>query len=415
MSTQILINLFVFFLILNTIISVILDVLNIKSIASNKDKIPSSFKDQITWEDYQKSISYSIVKARFSIFSSLLSLITTSIILFSGLLEFMDQSIVSAFNLKEYSLHHSVLFISLLVLCGSLLNLPLKLYSTFKIEAQFGFNNQTLKGFITDQIKATLVAILIGIPFLYAVFWFLGISSQLWWFYLFLFITAFQIILLILYPIFIAPLFNKFESLEEGELKSKLFALSERVQFGTSEIFVMDGSKRSGHSNAYFTGFGKYRRIVLYDTLINHLSANELEGVLAHEMGHYKRNHIYKMLFTNTIIMLVTLYLLSIFIYEKALYQAFDVSMSSHMGLFLFMTVFSTITFFLTPIQNIFSRKYEYEADAFAISNIPDKDEFANALVKLTKKNLSNLTPHPWYSSFYYSHPSTTERISALN
>ncbi|MGL1933613.1 MAG: M48 family metallopeptidase [Fibrobacterales bacterium] len=413
MTSQTLLILFISLFSLNTLITIFLEKIN----SNNLKKFPSApgqFSSSISETEYLKSQEYTKDKSQFSILSTLYSAIITLIILFSGILPWVDHTVLDVFSVQAHPLSHSVLVILLLSFIASIPNIPFKLYSTFKLEAKFGFNKQTFKEFVIDEAKGLLLSLIIGVPLLFAVFWFFDATGPLWWLWLFGFIALFQIVMMVIYPIWIAPLFNSFTPLEEGELKERLADLAQKASFATQGIFVMDGSKRSGHSNAYFTGFGSFRRVVLYDTLIEQLTTDELVSVLAHEIGHYKKKHIYKMLTRALLFMGFGLYILSYAIGWEPLYTSFDVTPSYHMGLFLFMTILSPLLFFITPITNLFSRKYEYEADAYAVTITEKKSPMQQALINLSKKNLSNLTPHPLYSGFYYSHPTTLERIDAI-
>jgi STE24 endopeptidase len=239
-------------------------------------------------------------------------------------------------------------------------------------------------------------------------------TGSFWWLWAFLFITLFQLLVIVIFPTFIAPWFNKFEPLQEGELRTRILALAEQVGFKTSGIFAMDGSKRSSHSNAYFTGIGKSKRIVLFDTLLDQMSIDQSLAVLAHEMGHYKMKHIQRMLIVQTVFLLVGLYVLSWLLDWQPLYAAFGLTPSHHAALVLFSLLSGTMTFFLGPLMHLLSRKHEYEADRFAALTLRDGKAMEGALIDLTVKNLSNLTPHPWYSAYHYSHPTPAERIRAI-
>jgi STE24 endopeptidase len=266
-----------------------------------------------------------------------------------------------------------------------------------------------------DKIKGVLLSILIGVPCLYAILWFMKATGSLWWIWVFGFIMAFQTIMLLIYPLFIAPLFNKFDLLEEGDLKQAIEKLCDKIQFSLKGIFKMDGSKRSSHSNAYFTGFGKSLRIVLFDTLIKELTIHQTIAVLAHEIGHYKLRHIKKMICIGAIGLFTSLFALNLLYDYPPLFKVFSLETPTNYGaLALFSLLSGTFTFCLSPIISAISRKHEYEADRFSVKILGEKKSMEEALIQLTKKNLSNLTPHPWYSIFYYSHPTTMERIQAI-
>ena len=297
---------------------------------------------------------------------------------------------------------------------SGILSLPLELYETFRLEARFGFNQTTTGTFWLDKLKGLLLALVIGVPFLYALLAFVIYTGALWWLWAALFVIAFQLALTIIYPLLIAPLFNKFTPLAEGELKQRLEELARQCAFAVRGIFVMDGSKRSAHSNAYFTGLGRARRIVLYDTLIKQMSVPELAAVLAHEIGHYKKKHILKMLALSSVLTLCGFYVLSLLLYWKPLYAAFRLGAPSvPMGLLVFSLIAGHLAFWAKPFFSWLSRKYEYQADAYAAGQA-GAAPMETALIKLFEKNLSTLLPHPLYSAYHYSHPTLAERIRAL-
>ena len=295
------------------------------------------------------------------------------------------------------------------------MNLPTGLYSTFVLEARFGFNKTTWKLYLTDKIKGLLLGVLIGVPFLWIVLWLMDAMGQYWWIWTFFFVSGFELLMVIVYPTLIAPLFNKFEPLPEGDLRNRILRLAEQVGFKTTGIFSMDGSKRSAHSNAYFTGIGKAKRIVLFDTLIAQMTMDQGLAVLAHEMGHYKMKHIRRMLVVQAVFLLLGLYILSLLLNYRPLFAAFGLGHPSNAAaLVLFSLLSGPATFFLGPLINRLSRKHEYEADRFAVKTLRNRLPMEEALINLTVRNLSNLTPHPWYSAYHYSHPTPTERIGAI-
>jgi STE24 endopeptidase len=292
--------------------------------------------------------------------------------------------------------------------------LPADLYSTFGLEATFGFNKTTLKLYLADKLKGVILGLVIGVPFLFVILWLTQATGGYWWVWAFVFITGFQLLMILIFPTCIAPWFNKFEPLKEGEFRDRILALADQVGFKTSGIYSMDGSKRSAHSNAYFTGIGKSKRIVLFDTLIEQMTIDQGLAVLAHEMGHYKMKHIRRMLVVQTVFLFVGLYVLSLLLEYPPLFAAFGLEPSAHAALVLFSLLSGPFTFYLGPLMNRLSREHEYEADRFAALTLRDGKPMEEALINLTVKNLANLTPHPWYSAYHYSHPSPTERIAAL-
>jgi STE24 endopeptidase len=297
----------------------------------------------------------------------------------------------------------------------SIASLPTDLYSTFKLEARFGFNKITWKLYLADKLKGLFLGTLIGLPFLWVVLWLMEATGSYWWIWTFFFVAGFQLLMVIVYPTLIAPLFNKFEPLPEGELRNQILDLAEQVGFKTNGIFSMDGSKRSAHSNAYFTGIGKAKRIVLFDTLIVQMTLEQGLAVLAHEMGHYKMKHIRRMLILQTVFLFFGLSILSLLVNYRPFFTAFGLDNPSNYGaLVLFSLLSGPFVFFLGPLTNALSRKHEYEADRFAVETVHNARPMEEALVNLTVKNLSNLTPHPWYSAYHYSHPTPAERIGAI-
>jgi STE24 endopeptidase len=296
----------------------------------------------------------------------------------------------------------------------SLASLPSDLYSTFGIESRFGFNKTTLSLYFLDKLKGLILGIMIGGPFLYVVLWLMQATGEYWWIWAFVFIAMFQLLMIIIFPTFIAPWFNKFEPLPSGELRDRIMALAKQIGFKASGIFVMDGSKRSAHSNAYFTGIGKAKRIVLFDTLIEQMTIDQGLAVLAHEMGHYKMKHIRRMMLVQSVILFVGLYFLGRLVNYEPVFTAFGLQPSNHAALVLFSLISGPFTFYLGPLVNLLSRKHEYEADRFAAITLGNGKPMEEALINLTVKNLSNLTPHPWYSAYHYSHPTPTERIGAI-
>ncbi len=408
--------LFILAIAIEGIIHAGLNWLNLRNI--RKHPVPPKFLEgNMDLETFKKSQTYSSAHLRFDQVSLLFSSLLTIVILFSGLLPWLDGSLNKIGQKLGYGLlTQGVAFLVLLSLLQGILRMPFSIYETFGIEGRFGFNKITWKIFISDTIKGFFLGMLIGLPFLYALLWFMNYTGSLWWLWAFGFIAAFQIVLLILYPTLIAPLFNKFKALEDGDLKQSLIDLCKQLKFETRNLYSMDGSRRSGHSNAYFTGFGKMRRIVLFDTLIQQLSIPELRSVLAHEIGHYKKGHIYKMMFWQMAMLGFGLWLLSLALQWKPLYQAFGFEQQSlHVGLFLFMALMGSLGFLIAPFRNAATRKHEYEADAFAVAAVRDRETMKAALLKLSVKNLSNPTPHPWYSAFHYSHPSLPERLAAIS
>ncbi|MGL1890309.1 MAG: M48 family metallopeptidase [Spirochaetaceae bacterium] len=388
-------------------------ILNIGSVLKNRDKVPDLFKDLITPDMYVKNVAYTIKKEHFSILNMIVSTLITLIILLSGVLGSVEQFFMGFFTNKTIL---GLSFIAGISVLQFIIDLPLSLYSTFVIEEEFGFNKMTLKSYITDTLKQTVLGIIIGGILLAALFFFMDKTGGNWWLWASIFFISFQLILFLIYPNFIAPIFNKFKPLEDGELKEALETMASSANFALNGIFVMDGSKRSGHSNAYFTGIGKSKRIVLYDTLVEQLTNSELCGVLAHEIGHWKKGHIRKRLLTTMLTVPVAFYILSLALNFDPLFLMFNLETGTYHGmLVLMLMISSSFTFFLTPISSYRSRKHEFEADDFAKEITGESDPLIQALLKLSKDNLSNLTPDKIYSSYHYSHPPVSERVNNLN
>lgn len=390
-----------------------LDILNMRSVRAHSGDIPESFKDFMDFDTYRKGISYTLDKTKFGIFESFCGLIFLSLVLALWILPKMFDLGMDAFGVSVFG--QAVTLIAMAVVL-SLPDLPFELYSQFVIEQEYGFNNSTIKLWIADKFKSLLVGLVLGAPILTLLLWFSESFKQTWWIWGFIAVAIFQILMIIVYPRFIIPLFNKLEDLPDGELKERLFDLADRGGFKARTIQVIDGSKRSSHSNAYFTGFGKFRRIVLFDTLIEQLDTPELEAVLAHEIGHYKKGHIVKIMAMNFAMTFLTFAIMGYLSNSEWFYLGFGFCEASGFGpvLLMYSLFAGAFTFWLTPIFNIFSRKNEYEADKFAASICGGSESLVSALRKLHKKNLGNLTPHPLYSAFYYSHPTLLERQEAL-
>jgi STE24 endopeptidase len=317
--------------------------------------------------------------------------------------------------LIENEIFRGLAYIGILMIGNSIISLPFSIYSTFVIEEKFGFNKTTVKTFILDLLKGLLLAVLLGGIVLGAILYIFNILGEFAWLWGWLAVTLFTLILQFIAPTWIMPLFNKFTPLEEGELKDSIMNYAKKVNYSLKNLFVMDGSKRSAKSNAFFTGFGKNKRIALFDTLINNHTVAELVAVLAHEIGHYKKKHILQGMLISIIHSGIIFYLLSLFLKQEGLYQAFFMdNMSVYTGLLFFGMLYSPIEMILSIFMNILSRKNEFEADAFASKTIENKEDMINALKKLSKDNLSNLTPHPFYVFLNYSHPTVLERISAI-
>ena len=409
--------LFLIFFACEFLVEFVLNELNLRYVRARRaDKqIPDFFRGKLGPEEFDKSVEYTLAKGRFQRWSEIYRRIVTLVILFSGLVGLLDEvagRLAQQFSLGVYG--RGILFCFAVGLYFTIAGLVTDLYSTFALEAKFGFNKMTPMLYLMDKLKGFVLGLVIGVPFLFIILWLMQATGSYWGIWAFVFITGFQLLMILIFPTFIAPWFNKFEPLKEGEFRKRILDLADQVGFKTSGIFSMDGSKRSAHSNAYFTGIGKSKRIVLFDTLIEQMSMEQGLAVLAHEMGHYKMKHIQRMLIIQAVFLLVGLFVLSLLLDFKPVYSAFGLAPSHHAALVLFSLLSGAVTFYLGPLMNLLSRKHEYEADRFAALTLRDSKPMEEALISLTVKNLSNLTPHPWYSAYHYSHPTPAERISAI-
>ncbi len=404
-------NAFFILLILKLAAEIYLSQRNQNYVKSHRASVPAPFEGKITLEEHQKAADYTITKSRFGQITNIIGVVVLIIWLPLGLLENLDIWVQGQF---EDPIYRGLALFGLFFLINLLLGLPEKIYSTFVIEEKFGFNKMTPKLLITDMAKQLLLTLLIGAPFLYIMLTILEKLGDFWWLYAWSFMIGFQFLMILIYPNFIAPLFNKFSPLDSDSLKVKIEALLNKIGFAHNGIFVMDASRRSSHGNAYFTGFGKTKRIVFFDTLLKSLSDEEVEAVLAHELGHFKHKHIVKMLTISVISALIGFYVLGVCYKSPEFFTGHFVSTpSSYMALLLFSLVSPLYTFFLTPFFSMFSRKHEYEADSFA-AKYSNAQKLISALVNLYKENASTLTPDPLFSKVYHSHPPAMDRIRHL-
>lgn len=403
---------FLLFLLASVLIELWLDIRNINYIKKHIHSVPQFFINKISIEDHQKAANYSITKTKVGFLFEHINLIITLAWLFIGF-NALDLWIRSFSNI-ESEIIRGLVFFGIFSLISTIISLPESIYSTFVTEKKFGFNKTTPKLFVMDLFKGLILGALIGAPIIAAVLWIILSLGNMWWLYAWVFLMSVQIILLWAYPALIAPLFNKFTVLQDGELKDTILKLLERTGFKSNGLFVMDASKRSTHGNAYFTGIGKNKRIVFFDTLINSLTTTEVEAVLAHELGHFKKKHILKMIITAACFSLIGFFVLGYLYSSLDFFAAFNVkNQSSYMALILFSTIAPVFTFFITPISAYFSRKKEFEADNFA-KEYSNSESLISALVKMYKDNASTLTPDPIYSAFHHSHPPAMVRIENL-
>ncbi len=362
---------------------------------------------------YKKSADYTLAKSRFGAITGVFDTLVTAMALFSGVLPWMFAHIAD-WGGPQAVWSHAV-FVLLAMVLLSVPALPFEWWEQFRLEERFGFNKSTVGLWVMDKLKGTLLTFAIGFPLLWALLSLVKWTGEAWWLWGFALVFGFQLLMLVLYPKLILPLFNKLTPLPEGDLRARLMALGDRTGFRAATIEVIDGSKRSGHSNAYFTGFGRFRRIVLFDTLIAQLTPEELEAVLAHEIGHYRRGHIPKMIAMSAAMMLGGFAVIAWLARSPWFNRSFGFPADELAPSFLLFGLLSgLVTFWFSPLMNLLSRKHEYEADAFAREAMGGPVAMVGALRKLAQKNLSNLTPHPWFSAFHYSHPTLVERERAL-
>jgi STE24 endopeptidase len=386
--------------------------LNQVHVRAHANAVPAAFKDVMDAPTYDKSVRYTLTKGRFSQIEMTYDVAVLVIILFSGVLPWAFQFFTNSLGTSAWAM---AAFLFAVGFALTLPGLPFEWHDQFRLEERFGFNTTTPKLWILDRIKGFALALVLGYPLIVLILKLVEWTGTLWWLWAWACLLAFQLLMMVLAPVLIMPLFNKFTPLPEGALRERLLALGERTGFLARSIQVMDGSKRSRHSNAFFTGFGRFRKIVLFDTLISQLTAPELEAVLAHEIGHYKKRHIPKMLLWSAISTLAAFWFISILARAPWFYQAFGFEAGSIApALLLFVLLSGVATFWFSPIAHAWSRRHEYEADAFAAQTMRETHSLTGALRKLNEKNLSNLTPHPFYSGFYYSHPTLLEREQAL-
>ena len=391
----------------------------IRHVAQHRDTVPSAFASTISLEAHQKAADYTITKARFGLLEMAFGAAVLLCWTLLGGIDALNQALLNSSLAGYGSLVPQLALLAAFGIIGGLLDLPFTLYSTFKIEERFGFNKMTLKLWLTDLVKSTLIGIVIGLPIVALILWLMGSAGKLWWLWAWCAWMGFNLLVLVLYPTVIAPLFNKFKPLDDEDLKARVTALMQRCGFAAKGLFVMDGSKRSAHANAYFTGFGAAKRVVFYDTLLKQLEPGEVDAVLAHELGHFKHKHIIKRIILMFAMSLAGFALLGWLSSQIWFYTGLGVrpnmnSSNDALALLLFMLVVPLFSFFVSPVFAQFSRKHEFEADAYAISQTDGKD-LQSALLKLYKDNASTLTPDPVFVKFYYSHPPASERLARMN
>lgn len=409
--------LFVIFLGITVSLQFWLSTRQIRHVARHRQAVPAEFAEKISLAAHQKAADYTIAKTQFGLVSLFVSVIVLlAFTLFGGLQLLAVTLFKSVGDGMVYQLSLVVGF----AVISSVIDLPFDYYRQFVLEEKFGFNKMSIKLFFTDMIKSTLLGAAIGLPLLWVVISLMDKAGTMWWLYAWLVWSGFQLLMMLIFPTWIAPLFNKFTPLADEALKNRIEGLMQRVGFASKGLFVMDGSKRSAHGNAYFSGFGNNKRIVFYDTLIERLAPEEVEAVLAHELGHFKLKHIVKRMIVMFAVSLGFLALLGYLKSQIWFYTGLGVdpvmfaSSNSAMALILFMITLPVFTFVLSPLTSISSRKHEFEADAFAVKHT-NANDLVTALVKLYEDNASTLTPDPVHSAFYDSHPPASIRIAHLH
>jgi STE24 endopeptidase len=387
----------------------------VRHLAQHRDQVPAAFANTISLDAHQKAADYTMAKARVGVADMGLDALTLVAWTLLGGLDLLNQVTL---NWLGEGMGQQIMLVVSFSLIGGLIGLPLSLFQTFGIEQRFGFNNTTPKLWVSDMFKGLLVGMVLGLPILWLVLWLMQAGGTLWWIYTWAALVVYQLFVMWIAPNVIMPLFNKFTPLEDATLKERVTALMTRSGFTAKGFFVMDGSRRSAHSNAFFTGFGAAKRVVFFDTLLAKLNGDEMEAVLAHELGHFKHRHILKMMATSFATSLAGLALLGWVSQQVWFYTGLGVipnlnGNNSALALLLFMLVLPLFTFFVSPLSARRSRKFEFEADAYAVAN-SDGKALANALLKLYQDNASTLTPDPWYVAFYYSHPPASQRLARM-
>ena len=404
-------QIFIALILIKFLLETYLKIRNLKSIDNNKDSVPPRFKDVVTEEEYKKSILYNTDRIKFQIFTALFGSVVLVIFTIGGLLNYLTQIVM---DMTSSNVLGAVLLGLLLIIVEEIISIPISIYSTFVIEERHGFNKTTRKTFVTDIFKGLLISGAIS-SILYATVIFIIISAgDLWWIYAFAAVFTLQAIIFFLYPVLIMPLFNKFEPLDDEQFKKPIEKLLEKVDFKSKGLFVMNASLRSTHGNAFFTGFGKNKRIVFFDTLLKTINPDEMEAILGHELGHYKLGHIRKTLISSLVFGFLGFYILNEIFKSDNFFIAHGLeNLTVYSKFLMFYLVIGSYTFFTKPITSALSRKREFEADDFSFQ-FTDGEHMISGLLKLTKDNASNLTPDPLYSSYYYSHPPIAERVASI-
>ena len=404
-------SLFVIMVITHLLLELWLSARQVRSVIHSRPAVPEHFSDVLTLEQHQKAADYTAARQKLGQIELLYGAVLLLGWTLGGGLEWLDQLWRS---MELDALYLGIGFILSLMVVGTLLESPFSLYRTFVLEAEFGFNRTTVSTYLNDLGKQFLLLLLIGVPFVGVILWLMGMASPLWWLQVWAVWMGFTLLMIWAWPTFLAPLFNEFKPLENENLAARIEALLQAVGFDCDGIFVMDGSKRSGHGNAYFTGLGKKRRIVFFDTLLETLSEEEILAVLAHELGHFHHNHIKKRLLLGAVTTLFSLAILGWLIEQPWFYQGLGMSTASdHAALVLFLTASAPFSFWIQPMMAAYSRKHEFEADAFAAQHT-EANDLISALVALYRENAATVTPDRLYSAYHDSHPPAPVRIAHL-
>ena len=403
---------FVTLLTATTLIRIWLGLRHVAYVQHHRDQVPTAFDGNISLEAHQKAADYTSDKTKLVIIEAAVQALLLALLTLGGGLQWIDD--IWRNVLPNHEIMRGALVICSAMIVSGLIDLPFEYYKTFVVDEQFGFNKMTRAMFFSDLVKQSLVGIALGAPILFAALWLMQGAGQYWWLYLWLVWSIFNLVMLAVYPTFIAPLFNKFSPLQDEALKLRIEALLTKCGFKSQGLFVMDGSSRSSHGNAYFTGFGSSKRVVFFDTLLDRLNADEIEAVLAHELGHFKHHHVIKRIALLFTVSFLGLALLGWLINQPWFYTGLGITQASnYMALILFLMVSPVFMFLLRPIMASYSRKNEFEADNYAAKHA-DANQLVAALVKLYRDNASTLTPDPLHSAFYDSHPPASIRISKL-
>ena len=390
----------------------------IRHVARHRNKVPAAFASIISLPSHQKAADYTIAKTRLG----MLEMAVAAALLLGwtllGGIDMLNQALMRTGLAAYGALVPQLALLAAFGLISGLLDLPFTLYKTFRLEERFGFNKMTFKLYLADLVKSTIVGAVVGLPIVALILWLMGSAGTLWWLWTWVVWMGFNLLVLVLFPTVIAPMFNKFKPLDDEALKARVTALMQRCGFAAKGLFVMDGSKRSAHANAYFTGFGAAKRVVFYDTLLKQLSPAEVDAVLAHELGHFKHKHIIKRIGVMFAMSLLGFALLGWLSTQVWFYTGLGVrpnlaGNNDALALLLFLMVVPLFSFFISPLMAQSSRKHEFEADAYAISQTDGRD-LQSALLKLYKDNASTLTPDPVFVKFYYSHPPASERLGRM-